>query len=237
MEKVATVSYNRWMRVSLLIFNTLLTILFLKPLVTLAQDERYLREIFSGMYVPLDKKIDQRPIAYKWRANGAIYQLDLDGDGFKELLIPEMIDGQNWLNIYSPGHLPHGSFHFEAQGANSHIYKIIFRSVATNIKVLLVHFYEGYSQYYQFAGQSRLYIITIVDNKLNEMKITKGPVFYYEVEEQWGKKAYYQREYFLNTYDYNNDGIDEISLKYRTSSYVYHYADNGLWATYRPRSR
>ncbi len=203
------------------------------PLGVMAQDERYLREIFSGINVPLEKKIDQRPIDYKWRANGAIYQLDLDGDGFKELIIPEMIDGQNWLNILAPDQHQLGSFFFEAQGANSHIYKIIFRSVAANIKVLLVHFYEGYSNYYQFSGQSRLYIITIVDNKLNEMKMTKGPFFYYEVEEQWGKKAYYQREYFLSTYDYNGDGIDEITLKYRASSYVYIYVGNGRWESFR----
>ena len=69
------------------------------------------------------------------------------------------------------------------------------------------------------------------ERNLKKIKMTKGPFFWSERESAADKYSkYWRRRYQVNTLDYNKDGINEISVTFKSSSEVYFYQRDGIWS-------
>ncbi|MBL6990968.1 MAG: hypothetical protein ISR65_14380 [Bacteriovoracaceae bacterium] len=191
------------------------------PEVTKAQDERFIRNIFT---LETEQKIKAQT---KWYTSSPYYELDLNQDGLDESIVTQKRDGQDYLNIHGNLKKKLYSFHLTPKGKNSKIYKLSLRRVSSSSKVLIVYYYEGYVKYLDFIGTARLYLINIDNNDLRSINISKGPVFWVEEEQFEGK--YSRSKFTVDLFDYNNDGINEVTVKYNSISRVYMYSRPGHW--------
>lgn len=188
----------------------------------LAQDERFYRSMFNGV---LKKKISPTP--YKIKVFGPKYMIDLDRDGIEDSFQAVKKDGIDFIRLNNA----YGELQFEAQldtkGHKSSIFKANFMRVNDKVDVLVLHFYEGETQSSTFEGSARLYFVTILNHKLEQVTFTKGPFFWSEKEKTTGQ--YWNRRYTVNLIDYNKDGQKEISVSYNRISRIYYYVANGVW--------
>lgn len=189
-----------------------------------AQDERYFRHLFTGELAPSEHHKDK---TYKWEVETPLYQIDLDGDGAAEGIKIQKKDGEDWIELHGKTGKPFWRGKLQAKGTESYLFKIHLVSLATKIKALILHFYEGKTDYKEFNGSARIYLIVFEDNKLDKLFYQIGPSFWIEREKM--SDQYFKREYKVTAEDFNNDGIKEIAVKYKNSSKVLMYLGNGVW--------
>lgn len=187
-----------------------------------AQDERYFRSIYSG---ELFNKKDLN-YYYKVKVESPKYMLDLNRDLKDDSIQSIKMDGNDFIRINDEYGREVFSYQLETKGKNSKIFRVSFKAINNEIDVLIIHFYEGETQAATFEGSARLYFLTIPNRDLKRIKVTKGPFMWMERERAAGK--YYNRRYTVNTIDYNNDGLREISVSFNKISRVYFYL-NGDW--------
>lgn len=215
--------YNQDMRLFLLIIFGLYVVASIN---VFAQDERYFRRLYSGDLIK-DRHAKKKDV-FKVKVQSPIYQLDLNNDGKMEGLVVEKAGGDNWLHIHNHNNWRLKSLPLDAKGWDSRIYRISARYISPKTRVLILHFYEGKNHYLEFDGTARLYFVTIDNGDLKTLKISKGPFFWHEYSN--GVRHYHQREYKLALYDFNNDGIKEIYVKFNNNTWVYMYTDWGTWS-------
>lgn len=192
----------------------------------IAQDERFMRKLFSGELHNSSVRPDLKE--YKIRTVSPFYAIDLNEDGLDEHVIVEKKDGEDWIHIYGVTKLRIKSFQLEPAGVDSKLYRISLRKISSKTKVLLLHFYEGYNKYLGFYGSVRLYFVTIDFNNLRTLSIFKGPSIWEEGMDF--RKRYHRRNLKYSLYDFNGDGIREIVVKHHLISRVYFYTDfYGKW--------
>ncbi len=190
-----------------------------------AQDERFFRKIFADDFI---KKSDQaKKTKGKWQVISPAYQFDIDSNGHNESIITEKNDGEDWLHIYGlhGQHIYSGKL--EAKGLDSHLYKISIRKLSSKSKVLILHFYEGHHSYLDSIASARLFFLTLDNNDFKTLSLYKGPRFW---EEHKSAEGYYHRRGMkLSLYDYNGDGLRDISVKHQFINRVYYYRGRGRW--------
>ena len=167
---------------------------------------------------------------YKFQAHTPFYQLDLNGDASNENIVVKAKDGEVWINIYDPFKKEIKKFELHAKGKDAWAYRINFRKLSYLSKILIVHFYEGYNKYLQLKGTSRLYFITWDRNDLKTLSIHKGPVVWNEFAHS--QRHYYKRNYKLSLFDFNKDGVKEVSIKHHLISKIYMYNIGGHWIVF-----
>jgi hypothetical protein len=206
--------------------NNCLLILFLIYSATLhAQDERFFRKMFSGeLRDKVQEYVRTRP---HFQLASDFYQFDIDNDGRVESFVSEKRDGQEWLNIHDYKKNIIYRAQLDTVGLNSWLYKISIRNISNQTRVFILYFYEGSTEYLEFKAHSRLYFLTIDNKNIKSLSLQKGPIIFDETETF--KKNYHLRSYKLNLVDYNNDGVNEIVLKYHLNSWVYIYKYPGKW--------
>lgn len=201
----------------------LLIALFLFSYNSLAQDERYYRKIFTDELVFKPQEV----VDYKVEVETPTYQIDLNGDHFKEGIRVEKKDGIDFIKIYDK----YGRKLFEKKldsiGFQSKLFKIQLRSITKDVNALILHFYEGKIESTKFESSARIFFISFMKSKLEEMHFYKGPHFFHEKEKV--DNQYWSRRYSVNTIDYNNDGINEISISYNKISRIFFYIGEGIW--------
>ncbi len=187
-----------------------------------SQDERFYRKMFSSK---ASKNIEE--FEFKIGVASPRYTLDLNRDGLKDSFQTVKKDGVDFIRIMDP----FGRVVFEksllTKGKKSSIFKAHLKTISKNVDVLILHFYDGYTESSTFEGSARLYFLTIPNRKLNLITMTKGPYFWTERERTAGK--YWNKRYTVNVLDYNNDGFKEISVSYNKLSRVYFYISDGIW--------
>lgn len=192
--------------------------------VVFAQDERYFRQLFTGELATSTQKKDK---SYKWESETPLYQIDLDGDRNPEGIRVQKKDGEDWIELHGKLGKPFWRGKLQAKGIESSLFKIHLVSLAPKIKTLVLHFYEGKTDYKEFNGTARVYLIVFEDNKLDKIFYQTGPSFWIEREKM--SDQYFKREYKVIVQDFNLDGIKEISVKFKNLAKVLMYLGNGRW--------
>jgi len=191
----------------------------------IAQDERFLRQLFSGgMQREKQKEV---PPAVHYRVQSPFYEFDFDGDFRNEKMLVEKKDAQTWLHIHNYEKKRIFSYKFDVNGVRSDLYRIQVRNLSHMTRVLILYFYEGKTDFVNLEGSARVYFLTIDNSDLKTLAVKKGPAIWEEA--QVGREHYHQRSYKISMFDYNRDGIDEVTVKYHLSSKVYFYKGKGKW--------
>jgi hypothetical protein len=188
----------------------------------LAQDERYFRQIFTG---ELGNKAQLIKRDYKWEVSTPAYKLDLDGDGEAEGITISKKDGENWIELSGKLGKPFFRNLIPAIGIDSSLFKINFVTLSPTVKVLLLHFYEGYTNYLQFNGTARVFLLSFENNKLDKISVTTGPSFWIEREKIVDQ--YFKRLYKIDVIDLNNDSLKEITVSFNRINRTLTYMGNG----------
>ena len=198
-------------------------ILFVASNFALGQDEQFYRRIFTNELINKPSAL----IEYKLVVKSPVYQINLDQDKFPEGIRIEKRDGLDFIVVLSR----FGEKVFESKllgiGNKSRIFKIQLKTISKDTNALIIHFYEGKIDSTKFESTARLYFLTFPKNDYKKMVLFKGPHFFHEKEKV--SEQYWNRRFSVNTIDYNNDGVKEISISYKKINRVYFYLSKGLW--------
>lgn len=190
------------------------------------QDEKFIRKVFKKQTNDLfSKGLGRR--RFHWVVNGPAHNVDFNGDGFKEKIYISKRDQQDWIVVANSDNKALFEGVLNPVGRGSKIYKINMTSLNSNVRVMVLHYFEGVTDYIHTRGTSRLYFVSMDYNNLDTLSLFKGPIVWEEKEEKLGH--YHQRLYDLKFKDYNNDGLKEVSVSYNHIGQVYFYKGGGNW--------
>lgn len=191
----------------------------------LAQDERFFRQLFAGEEQKKNKVNSEK--VYHYKVQSPFYMFDINKNHRKEKFLIEEKDGETWLYIHDYQGKKIFSHRFQATGYGSSIYKISIRNLSPKTRIFIIHFFEGKTKHVDYHSTGRFYFLTMDNLDLNTLSMFKGPIMWEEYRNV--KDHYHQRKYELSLYDFNNDGVKEVLVKYNLSSKVFLYKDNGKW--------
>ena len=155
------------------------------------------------------------------------YLVDLTGDGKKERIHFVNRDGKDRMVLKHPGGKPFYQYDFRAVGLNATPYKILFRNLTPSSKVLIIHYYEGHTDYLKFLGSARLYFLTFENNDFKTLSMHRGPSVFYEYSDKGS--AYRRRQYKVEVVDFNRDGRRDVLVRYSGIKDIYLYRGEGAW--------
>ncbi len=187
-----------------------------------AQDERYYRKIFTGELTEKTKELQN----YKVTVQSPRYEIDLNQDKIMESIRVEKRDGKDFFFIYNEFGVEIFSKTLPGIGGGSRLIKVDLKSISKNTNALILHFYEGAINASKFEAMAKLYFISIDKNDFKKIGFFKGPHFFYESQKD---SSYINRRYTVNAYDYNKDGIRELSINYNKIARIYFYKGLGEW--------
>lgn len=191
-----------------------------------AQDERYYRQILGGDLPRLNQETRESPIA-QFNVSGSSYKFDLNDDKIEETIEPQKRDGVDWIEIRNSS----GSKIFEAKllamGANSEIYKIKVVNLSKTLKAMIIFLDEGVIRAKRFESTARIFVVSYENNDLSTMVMTEGPHFFHEKEST--REQYWRRDYMVNIYDIDGDGVREIAIMYNHIQRIMKYRGKGEW--------
>ena len=156
-----------------------------------------------------------------------VYRVDLTGDGKKEGIHFINRDGKDRISIRNGEGREFAVHSFQAVGLDATPFKIWLRSLSPDSKVLIVYYYEGYTDYLKFLGSVRLYFFTFENNDLSTLSMHRGAPVFYEYADK--KKSYRQRRYRVEVVDFNGDGRRDILIKYSHIMDIFLYRGKGKW--------
>lgn len=189
-----------------------------------AQDERYFRQIFTGELPRTEALAEAIP---QFNVQGSSYRVDLNDDKIEEMIEPHKVDGVDWIRIRSSSGKILFDRKLQVMGGNSTIYKIKYVNISKTVKALILFMDEGITKGRRFESTARIFVITYENNNLEEMSLTQGPHYFHEKEQQ--REQYWRRDYSVNIYDINGDGIREIAVQYNHIQRIMKYAGRGEW--------
>ena len=169
-----------------------------------AEDERSFVGVNNILSAPREKVISEH--------FSPQYLLDLSADGRKERIHFVHRDGKDWILIKDFRGKQIYQYGFRAVGLNATPFKIRFRSLSPSSKVLVIHYYEGYTEYLKFLATARLYFLTFENNDLKTLSMYRGPGVFYEHTDKG--KFYRQRTHSIDFVDWNGDGLRDIKIVY-----------------------
>lgn len=186
------------------------------------QDEYFFKKIF--MEGSTNKGKEEAP--YKIEVTSPVYKLDLNNDGRAEGLVFIKRDGLDYLTFFkSTGEILFNA-RFFAKGGDGRVEKVYIKPLSKDENLILVHYYEGANKGAIFKSSARLYFIVYEKTKLSNFFMFEGPSYFIEEEKT---HSYKLRGYTVNIIDLDQDGINEIVLKYKNISRVFKYKGRGEW--------
>jgi len=204
----------------------LLIILVLFSRVIGAQDERIFRSIYESKLEKFSKKLPVFEKGFLEKFSDA-YEIDINRDGFPESFLLEKSDGIDRLHIFTAFGKRIFSYEFENKGLKSGLYKIQMRPLSNATTIVILYYYEGYTEYFGLKASSRVYFMTVDNKDLTTLQLFKGPSFWDEERTLYGH--YHQKNYHIGLKDYDEDGIKEVVLKFNDAIRVYKYLGSGKW--------
>jgi len=189
-----------------------------------AQDERYFRQIFSGDLPKTEETSVAGPLM---TVNGPAYRLDLNRDGVEEILEPQKRDGVDWIEIRNSSQNKIFEAKLFAMGGASTLYKIRMVDLSQKVRALLLYVDEGITKGKRFESTARFYVLTFENSDLSKISLAEGPHYFHEKEGQ--RDMYWRRDYNVNVYDIDQDGIKEISVEYNHIQRIMKYNGKGNW--------
>lgn len=190
-----------------------------------AQDEKAFRDIL--LYQKKDtntKEIGKEFV----KTRSERYVIDLNNDQRPDSFYTVKKDGKDLITFFDHKKRKVYSYSFDAHGPWSRIFRIQIREISKKTKVFLIYFYEGLNRYLEVKGTARLYFLTLDNNDFKTFSMFKGPLVWTEKRDR--KDSYLKRKYEVSMFDYDNNGMREISVKFRDISRVFTYIGNGTWA-------
>lgn len=207
--------------------QTKFLILFLLiSLPVVGQDERYYRQILAGDLPKYDQDPTEKQLA-QFNVTGTHYKIDLNEDKIEEIIEPQKRDGVDWLEIRNASHNKLFEAKLLAMGAESSIYKIKLVNLSKTLKAIILFLDEGKTQGKRFESTARIYVLSYENNDLSKMSLTEGPHFFHEREAH--REQYWRRDYSVNVYDINGDGVREIAIQYNHIQRIMKYQGRGMW--------
>lgn len=199
--------------------------------VVLAQDEKVLRDLFKGTdetTLATSEALNPllTPFKVHFTTQTPVYELDLTGDGQLEKLIYKYQDGESSFSIYSPKSEKLYETKFQTNGFGQALYKVTYSQLSKDLKLLLLYFYEGKSEYIQREVRSRLYFLTFKNNNIRKSKTFLGPYIWYEKENPIFDN-HLERFYKINIHDYTGNGTKDIAIKHGSVTRVFTYQEKG----------
>jgi hypothetical protein len=190
------------------------------------QDERYFRHIFSG---DLPKTVEEdlprgEPLM---TVRGSSYRVDLNGDGVEEIIEPQKRDGVDWIEIRNSSQFKLYEAKLFSMGGASVIYKIRLVDLSHRVRALILFLDEGVTRGRRFESTARFYVLTFEDKNLEKISLTQGPHFFHEKE--GAGDMYWRRDFNVNVYDIDNDGLKEIAVQYNHIQRIMKYKGFGEW--------
>lgn len=207
----------------------ILSFLALTSLTAMAQDERYYRQIFKGELVS-EKEIQKEIPISQFNVKGSVYKFDLNSDGIDESIEPQKRDGVDWLEIrdFSERKLFEGKL--LAMGADSVLYKIKVVNLSAKVKTLILFLDEGHTKGRKFESTARIFLLSYENNDLSTLALSQGPHFFHEKEAQ--REQYFRRDYVVNVYDVDGDGVRDVAVQYNHIQRFMRYLGNGEWSRF-----
>ena len=194
-----------------------------------AQDERYYRQIFKGELTSEKEIVTDSPVS-QFNVKGSVYKFDLNSDGIDESLQPQKRDGVDWLEIRDFSERKLFEAKLLAMGADSALYKIKVVNISPKVKTLILFLDEGVTQGKRFESTARIFLLSFENNDFTTMALTQGPHFFHEKEAQ--REQYGRRDYVVNVYDVDGDGVREISIQYNHIQRFMKYLGKGEWSRF-----
>jgi hypothetical protein len=194
-----------------------------------AQDERYFRQILTGE-LPRINEVAKEVASTQFSVNGPLYRVDLNDDGVEEIIQPQKRDGVDWIEIKNSSLTTLFEARLLAMGAESSIYKIRVVDLSQKVRALVLYVDEGTTKGLRFESTARLFVISFENKNLSKMWIEQGPHFFHEKEGQ--RDQYWRRNYSVNVFDMDGDGVKEISVQYNHTQRIMKYNGSGNWSRF-----
>lgn len=203
-----------------------LFLLFLLTFNVSAQDERYYRQILNGELPTQGQNIKETQ-EHQFNVKGASYNVDLNGDGFDEVIQPQKRDGVDWLEIQDSTKRKIFETKLLAIGVESVIYKIKLAQLSEKTKVLILFLDEGQTSGRRFESTARIFLLTFDNNDFSTFKLTQGPHHFHEKEGQ--RDQYWRRNYSVDIRDVDKNGIRDVVVEYNHIQRIMLYLGRGEW--------
>ena len=194
-----------------------------------AQDERYYRQMLSEGLPALNMHRSDLKGAHSV-IRGTQYRFDLNGDREEEVIEPQKRDGVDWIEIRNSSQIKLFEGKLLSIGSESHLFKIKLVNLSPEIKALILFMDEGKTSGKKFESTGRIFIMSYEKNDLSKMSMVQGPHFFHEKESQ--REQYWRRNYNVNIYDIDHDGVREIAVQYNHIQRVMKYVGKGEWKRY-----
>jgi hypothetical protein len=191
-----------------------------------AQDERYFRQILSGE-LPQNIQEAPSPLVSQFNVNGPSYRFDLNEDNNEEIIETQKRDGVDWIEIRTSSQNKIFQTQLPVMGAESYIYKMKIVHLSTKLKAIIVFVDEGKVTGKKFESTGRIFILSFENNDLSGLTLTQGPHFFHEKQSQ--RDIYWRRDYNVNIYDIDGDGVREVSIEYNHIQRIMKYKGRGEW--------
>lgn len=204
-----------------------LFLLFLLSLNVSAQDERYYRQILNGE-LPLQGQSIKEAQEHQFNVKGAAYNVDLNGDGFEEIIQPQKRDGVDWLEIQDSTKRKIFETKLLAQGVESVIYKIKLAHLSTTSKVLIIYLDEGKTSGRRFESTARIFLLTFENNDFSTFKLAQGPHHFHEKEGQ--RDQYWRKDYSVDVRDVDQNGVRDVVVEFNHIQRIMLYLGKGEWS-------
>jgi hypothetical protein len=192
-----------------------------------AQDERFLREIFSGDVLARQSEAFEQLKKVHFVATGPLYQFDLTGDHRNESILIEKRDGQDWFHLYNYEMKKILSYKLQARAQGSSVYRLRVVRLSKTALVVLIHHFEGINEYLKTHANSRVHMLTIENNDLTTASVNAGPRYWFEFQD--GRETFSRRRYEIELIDLDKNGTRELIVRYNSINSVHKFLGNGRW--------
>lgn len=200
---------------------------FLPFSVLMAQDELYLRELFSGGLgsAPTARSLPSYNEFYSVFSD--LIQIDLNNNGRREMIAFEKSDGRDFLLFFDHQRKVLAKFELTPKGIDSHVLRMSKRQLNEQTDVFLIFYDEGRSSYRRTRQTHRLYFVTIDNRDLKTISFAKGSSLSESVETRM--QGDWERFYHIELRDLNKNGTNELIVSHGRQTDIYHYAGSGRW--------
>jgi len=189
---------------------------------TFAQDEWFFKDMLKGEI----KTVEQPKKKSHYRTHSKAYYVDFTGDGEKEYLYFEFLDGKIIAHFRDDNKDPIYNFQFPLSGHSARVYRVLKKHISKNRIMLLFHYFEGRTSYLNKTGTASLYGGVIENGSFKDFQLKKLASIWLEQEI---RDNYIRRLYEVGFRDVDNNGQKELLIKSGSVNRVIHYEGKGQW--------
>lgn len=187
-----------------------------------SQDEWFFKDMMSGEIQTIPPKKEK----VHYRTLSKAYSIDVTGDGVREFIYFEFLDGKIYLNLRDVDKQPIYRFKFPMNGHSARVYRVVKKRISTTRTMLLFYFYDGGSSYLTKRGTASIYGGVVEKGDFKYFELKKLASIWLEEEI---RDTYKRRLYEVGFKDVDNNGQQELLVRSGSTSRVVHYLGKGKW--------